>query len=526
MLLSITLLFFIPTTAASAQETVGAGKWSQPAILSSCPGAGAPYVVFPQDKPTHATGSGAIVWSTSPPCPGGAGAQVATLSREDIPGQPASPRTTTGRTIALSGPLAAAAGPYGRIVIAGASAAGSPDLGSSDAGGSAARPTATGPNPARSTAAGSSPARSTTTGPHTARSTTTGSNSTTPTGSLLLTEGQAGGPFTTPLTLGPPASTFVFTTAYLGDVALVSPIESQPGMGAQHGGGPVDPGRPGGIQLRVQRHHAGRFAAPTQVSTGGDTSIDALTVALDYRSDRLIAWSQRGSVYARELPAAGAPHPVQRLGRAGLGPPSGARIAAVASDDDRGIVAWSYRHAGQTSIYVARSQTGVRFTGAQLLERFPDPSDLPGYVDSPRIVRLSTESVMMAWTGAEAGHWVIRTAAIDLNGVRPPDTISAPSRDALLANLAPGPDDEVLALWTEPLQTAGGLDLGSQAIFAARGFDAYPGQTAFAPGEQVAPAGPNSEATIALDPASDRAVAAWRTGAGQLAYAIRTPGGP
>jgi hypothetical protein len=444
-IVSIVAPFALPATASA-----GTGKWSQPAILDSCPGVGAPSVVFPQDKPTHATGPGAIVWSASSLCPGGAGARVAAISPEDIPSQPSSPRTATGRTIPLGYPLAAAAGPYGRIVIAGASIAGT----------------------------------------------------STPAGGLLLTEGQAGGTFTMPLALGGPANTFAFTTAYLGDVALVSPV--------------------GGLQLRIQRHHAGRFAAPIQVTATGAGAIDALTVALDFRSDRLVAFSQRGSVYARELPAKGTPHPVQRLGPA---PPSGARIAAVASDDDRGIVAWSYRHAGQTSIYVARSQSGVRFTGAQLLERFPDPPDLPDYVDSPRIVRLSSESVMLAWTGVESGHWVIRTAPIDLHGVRAANTISPPGRDALLAGFAPGPANEVLALWTEPLQTTGGLDLGSQAIFAARGFDAYPGQTAFAAGEQVAAAGPNSDATIAIDPSNDRAVAAWRTGAGQLAYAVRAPGG-
>jgi hypothetical protein len=447
-IVSIAAPFALPATASA-----GTTKWSQPAILDSCPGMGAPSVVFPQDKPTRATGPGAIVWSASSPCPGGTGAKVAAISPEDSPSQPAPPRTAAGRTIALGYPLAAAAGPYGRIVIAGASIAGT----------------------------------------------------STPAGRLLLTEGQAGGTFTMPLALGGPANTFAFTTAYLGDVTLVSPV--------------------GGLQLRIQRHHAGRFAAPIQVTASGAGSIDALTVALDFRSDRLVVFSQRGSVYARELPAKGAPHPVQRLGPAGIGPPFGARIAAVASDDDRGIVAWSYRHAGQTSIYVARSQFGVRFTGAQLLERFPDPSDLPDYVDSPRIVRLSSESVMLAWTGVESGHWVIRTAPIDLHGVRAANTISPPGRDALLAGFAPGPADEALALWTEPLQTAGGLDLGSQAIFAARGFDAYPGRTAFAAGEQIAPPGPNSDATIALDPSSDRAIAAWRTGAGQLAYAVRAPGG-
>jgi hypothetical protein len=413
-----------------------------------------PYVVFPSDSPTHGTGPGAIVWSASLPCPDGAGVRLAAIDPEDIPGQPAEPHTAAGRPIALRGPLAATAGPYGRVVIV-ASPAGKPS----------------------------------------------------PLGGLLLTEGPAGGPFAPPLAIDGPASTFAFTTAYLGDVALLSPDA-------------------GGVQLRVQRHHANRFAAPAQVSTGAGASIRALTVALDYRSDALAVWAQGGSVYARELPPSGAPHPVQRLGAVGLGPAPGAQIAAVLSDDDRAIVAWADRHAGQTRVYVARSEPGVRFDRPQLLERFSDPPDLPAYEGSPRIVRLSFESVMMAWTGAEADHWVIRTAAIDLDGVHTPSTISPPGRDALLAALAAGPDGEALALWTEPQQTPAGLDLGRQAIFAARGFDAYPAQTIFAAGEQVAPPGPNSDATVALDPNSDRAIAVWRTAAGAIAYAIRATGAP
>jgi hypothetical protein len=453
-------LAVLPVATAGAEGTAGteavtaAAQWSQPAILSDCPGTGAPHVVFPSDSPTHGTGPGAIVWSASSPCPAGAGVLVAAISPEDdVPGQPTLPLTAAGQTIALRGSVAATPGPYGRIVIAGASA-----------------------------------------GEHTA-----------PAGELLLTEGRADGPFASPTALGGPASTFAFTTAYLGDVAFASPAD--------------------GVQLRVQRHHADDFAAPVLLDAAGtgSSSVQALTVALDYRSDALAVWSAQGSLYARELPAAGAPQAVQRLGPS---PPAGARIAAVLSDDDRAIVAWSDRHAGQTSVYVSRSQPGVRFTGPQLLESFPDPPDLPTYVVSPRLVRLSSESVMLAWTGAPAGHWAIRVAAIDLHGVRPPSTISPAGQDALLAALAPGPDDEALALWTEPLQTAAGVDLGSQAIFAARGFDAYPGHTAFAAGEEVAPPGPNSEATVALDPDSDRAVAAWRTGAGELAYAIRAPGAP
>jgi hypothetical protein len=496
--------------AVGAKQTPDAGQWSQPATLSGCPGTGAPRVVFPSDSPTHGTGPGAIVWSTSLPCSGGAGVRVAAIGATDIPGRPTAPRTAAGRPIALSGPVAATAGPYGRIVIAGASAEG----------------------------AG------------------------TPAGGLLLTEGPADGPFASPTALGGPASTFAFTTAYLGDVALASPggaqlaADSPPGetvplAGETHTGTETRPagdtptganaqpseagtlvgetqptgdtGSANGLQLRIQRHHSFRFAAPALVTSGAGGSVQALTVALNYRSDALAVWTQEGSVYARELPAGGEPHTVERLGP---GTPSGAQIAAVISDDNRAIVAWTSRHDDQTSVYIARSQTGVRFAGPQLLERFSDPRDLPAYVDSPKIVRLSSESVMIAWTGAEAGHWIVRTAAIDLHGVRATSTISPPGRDALLTDLAPGPDGEALALWAEPEQTPLGLNRDRQAIFAARGLDAYPGQTIFTPGEQVAPPGPNSDPTVALDPDTDRAIAVWRTGAGAIAYAIRSPGAP
>jgi hypothetical protein len=473
---------------ARAEATAGAGKWSQPAVLSDCPGTGAPRVVFPSDSPAHGTGPGAIVWSASLPCAGGAGVRLAAIGAEDNPGKAGAPRTAAGQPIALRGPVAATAGPYGRIVIAGASA-----------GGAAA-----------------------------------------PTGDLMLTEGPADGPFASPTPLGSAATSFAFTTAYLGDVALASPggvplggdiLPGDTGPLAGEAGplsgeslpSPEDTAGANGLQLRIQRHHSHSFAAPALVTSGEGGSVQALTVALNYRSDALAVWTREGSVYARELPAGGQTHPVERLGP---GTPSGAQIAAVISDDNRAIVAWTYRRGDQTSVYITRSHTGVRFAGPQLLEHFSDPRDLPAYVDSPKIVRLSSESVMIAWTGAEAGHWIVRTAAIDLHGVRAISTISPPGRDALLADLAPGPDGEAFTLWAEPEQTPLGLNRDRQAIFAARGFDAYPGQTIFTQGEQVAPPGPNSDATVALDPDTDRAIAVWRTGAGAIAYAIRAPNAP
>jgi hypothetical protein len=251
--------------------------------------------------------------------------------------------------------------------------------------------------------------------------------------------------------------------------------------------------------------------------------VQALTLAMDYRSDALAVWAHRGAIYARYLPAKGAAHPIQRLAPVG----SHTRIAAVLSDDERAIVAWAEQRGSQTSVYVDRSAFGVRFRAPQPLERFHDPHGLSSPAGSPSLVRLSSESVMLAWAGSAAGHWVVRTAPVDLNGVQAVSTIAAPGGDALLADLATGPDDDALVLWTEPLPTAAGApDMERQAIFAARGTEGYPGRTFFGEGEQVAPPGPVSDATVALDPESDRAVAVWQGEAGTIEYSIggRAPG--
>jgi len=68
---------------------------------------------------------------------------------------------------------------------------------------------------------------------------------------------------------------------------------------------------------------------------------------------------------------------------------------------------------------------------------------------------------------------------------------------------------------------------------AARGIDARSGTTILGGPEQVVPAGPTgvpafaaerrSEATLATDPSSDRALALWRGNGKRIHYSIRTP---
>jgi hypothetical protein len=329
------------------------------------------------------------------------------------------------------------------------------------------------------------------------------------------------GPFSVPAAGSSEPAPVALTTAYLGDVALASPSYARDGEG---------------VQLRVQRHRAQFFARSIAVGSPASGRVTALAVALDYRSDALAVWRQGESIYARDLPASGRTRaPIQRLSPA-LGPPS--RIAALLSDDNRGIVAWSTQSGAETSVYLDRSAGGVRFGAPQLLERFADPAGLaPPEGSSPRLVRLSSESVMLAWTGSNGSNWLVRTAAIDLNGLGAVTTISPAGHDSLLAALAPGPDGEALALWTEPQRAVDDAPNAApsadarpepdrQAIFAARGIDAYPARTIFGEPEEVAAPGTNSGATVALDPDGGRAVAAWRGEGGEIDYSIRTPPTP
>jgi hypothetical protein len=440
------------------------GPWSQPTVLSACSSAGAPAILFPSDTPRHATGPGAIVWSSDSHCPGGASARISAIAPGgDAPGDAAVPRTAAGRTLGLIGPVAAAAAPHGRILLAGPA-------------GPEARPA----------------------------------------GGLLLGEGPAGGPFSTSRPTRGPARPLALTTAYLGDVALASPSGSSSGVGSAGADA-------GAIELRIHRFYTSSFLAPASVTPS--RSVQGLTLAMDYRSDALAVWERSGAIYARDMPSSGrSTLPVQRIASAA----PGARIAALLSDDDRAILAWSDTSAGITSVYAELSGVDVRFGAPRLLERFADPSGMAPPSGSPCLVRLLSESVMLAWTGAESGHWVVRTAAVDLNGVRTISTISVPGRNALLADLAPGPAGEAYALWTEPPSSASGLDLNDQALYAARGIDAYPGRTIFgAPEQIVAPgsSGATGEAAVGVDPDSDRAIAAWRTSGGAIDYSLQAIGG-
>jgi hypothetical protein len=476
-LLALDARFLSLASVLAVAAAAGSSPWSAPAPLASCASApGAPRVVFPSDSPSDATGPGAIVWSAGPQCPGGEGARVASIGAGDVPGPSVVPRDPTGRQLAPRGPLLAGGAPHGQILIAGYST----------------RAPATG----------------------------------------LLLQGSAGGPFTQLSPPGGASAPMALTTAYLGDVALASPPAGTAHTSVRNnhddnssnnngdGDGDGDSDSDSSLRVHVERFFAHSFTRNANIGTTGSSPVQTLTLALDYRGEALAAWTQAGALYTRLLPNHGAPRPKQLLAHVGVG----SHVSAVLSDDGHGIVAWTQQTGSESAVYLDRSAAGVRFTAPQLLERFTDPDGVPSPAASPQLVRLSSESVLLAWAGVSAGHWVVRVAPVDLEGPIASSTIAVPEDDALLAGVATGPRDDALVLWSEPVALGtGSLELERQALFAARAFDVSPGRSAFGEVEAIAAAGPLSDASAAIDPASDRAVAVWRGQAGAIEYSLSGP---
>ena len=325
----------------------------------------------------------------------------------------------------------------------------------------------------------------------------------------LVVQGTAGGPFAALQPAGSSKAPLALATAYLGDLALAS----TPARVRSPSENAIS-----GFDVHVERFYSSHLGREVAVRTAGSGPVQELTLAMDYRSEVLAVWIQEGAIYARVVPADGAPQPLQRLTRVGEHP----HLGALLSDDGRAIVAWSEQQGAQTRVYIDRSGSGARFRAAQLLERFEDPDGLTAPADSPSLVRLSSESVMLAWAGSAAGHWVVRTASVDMNGVGAPGTIATPGADDLLAGLTAGPAADALVLWTQPLPSATGLpDLEHESIFAARGFDAAQQRAAFGAPELVAAPAPVHDLSAELDPGSDRPVAVWQGEADRIEYSVR-----
>ncbi|HVR05514.1 MAG TPA: hypothetical protein VMS02_05690 [Solirubrobacteraceae bacterium] len=471
------------------------GAWSAPAPLRGCAAALAatpPLVVFPASAPAARSGPGALLWNAPAGCePGvgrgaarGASAAGAPLGATGLPGPG---RALDGTTGGLGQLVAATGTTAGQVLVVGTGGSG----GGGAAGGARVSP-----------------------------------------GTDAFVEGRQPGAFSKASALGGTAEPVSAFSGYLGDAVLASAVRVHRGWA---------------LAVRVQRHYASWPSRPRLLPVGARPT--ALAATLDYRADVLLTWAAGGELYAREIANTGAFGPLMRIAPA---PPAGGgeawqpEIRVLFSDDDRGIIAWRSQQAAAgtggttagaagtaatTLIQASISGPGLGFGAPAVVERFADPRGLRPPPGSLQLVRMSSEAVMMAWSGVHAGRYVVRASPVSLRrGVWAPVTVSPPGgREALLAELVPGAHAEVLALWSaSPRLPDGALDGRHRAILAAWGHYGGHGEAVFAPPETLAPPGPNGVPAAAFDPDNDRALAAWVTSAGspRIVYAQRAAGPP
>ena len=310
-----------------------------------------------------------------------------------------------------------------------------------------------------------------------------------------------------------PADLVATATGVIGDSDIASVIVTARG---QHF-----------ILLRAQRHHAYAFAAPYALPTGSGP-ITALALGMDYRADTIVVWAQDGEIWARWVSNVGALAPKQLLGPSGYAP----QIAAVLSDDNRSFVIWSDEpapgFAGLTRIYLDHSATGPIFHGASVLSAYSEPSDVRLTPDAVELVRLSGEGVVALWPALLDDFYVVDAGSVDSPQLSNPSVLSGPSEDVRLGAAAAGRRNDLAVLVEVAPRLANGWDATQQQILATRSNQTPGPGLGFAPLAPLTPPGTNSDPSIAVDPDSDVAVAAWQSalfGVPSVQWSDDAPGG-
>jgi hypothetical protein len=419
--------------------------WSNPSTLAECDLANGPQVAFPSASPSTPTGAGAIVWASDPSTCG-------------VPTPPVA-HAPWGLSVAALGPTDRA-----RLTST-RSLAGSSGVNSVAVGGTFGRvAVAVAPDGSGASAHGG----------------------------IAVLQGRASEPLGPPMLLTGAQPPFALTRAYLGDVAIATVVP-----------GPA-------IAVRLERYFRPGFARARLIPISAGR-VTALTATMDYRADVLLVWQQSDAIYAHMLRASGRPDPTQRVAPSGPDP----QLHALVSDNDHGMIAWSSsddakRSRARTRVYLDLSAAGVRFGSPQLLASFADPQRVGRSSGSLALVRLSSENVVLAWTAAEHGHYVVRGAPAVFAATRPTVRLSDPHAQAVLADLAAGPAREAVALWKNGPRLRGGrLDKSQTELWAARASIGRHDRLRSRSPEMIAAAGPNVAPSVAVDPANDRAVAAW-----------------
>jgi hypothetical protein len=235
----------------------------------------------------------------------------------------------------------------------------------------------------------------------------------------------------------------------------------------------------------------------------------------------LVVWEDNHQIYARHLGPTGRAGSVHRIG-------DGVQSQLQAAIDDTGRleVAWETQRVSEGD---AATPAIVRFAtaapghgfGPQRTIETVGATGTGRYVSAPgvRLVVDGPGRSLLAWTGFESGHFVVR--AVDVIGGHrgAPQTLSPTSEDAVLGDAAARADGSAVVAWRSGVAGADPAPGATPTVFAAH----RDGETAFGAPERVSLSGEDVALapSTTLDPVSRRSFVAYPALGGGLEVSAR-----
>ncbi|MEN3285491.1 MAG: hypothetical protein V7607_6631 [Solirubrobacteraceae bacterium] len=234
--------------------------------------------------------------------------------------------------------------------------------------------------------------------------------------------------------------------------------------------------------LYLRRAGATTFTARLHISVSNPR--DA-TVALGPKGDVLVVWEDNHVIFARHIGPSNHAGAAHRIG-------DGVQSNLQAAVDDKGRleVAWKTQRVNEGEsnaaaiVRFATAAPGHGF-GAQ---RTVETVDAGRFVGAPgvRMIAEASGRTLLAWTGFDGTHFVVR-AADYVDGHRgATQTLSPASEDAVLGDAAARADGEAVVAWRAGVQGADPVPGTTQPVFASH---RDPGTSTFGAPEQVSAEG-------------------------------------
>jgi hypothetical protein len=260
--------------------------------------------------------------------------------------------------------------------------------------------------------------------------------------------------------------------------------------------------------LYVRRAGTGTFRVALRIAVSNRAR--GATVAVGPAGDILVVWEDNHAIFARHLGRTGHAGAVHRIG-------DGVQSDLQAAIDDSGRleVAWKTQRVNEGEsdspaiVRFATAAPGHGFGPQRTIETV-GATGTGRYVSAPavRLLAQADGHTLLAWTGFDGSHFVVRVAAIVGGHRGTPQTLSPAGVDGVLGDAATGRGGAAVVVWRSGVQGADPVAGATQAVFVSHR-DA--GALGFGAPEQISESGESAGTApfAAMDPVSGRSFVAY-----------------